>query len=278
MYSQVSPIVPMSFAPNDEQIQILTSWVLQQAPAFGCVPSDCKILVHDFMLPDGKSSAYGIQLADQFSRQLIDPENHLQVIDRRNVREFVEFARPHSDGSADSNFARRVGEMFGAQVMVVGKINKTSNNDFELTLNLLSPTGTEPAKEKTESIHVEAEADFSPLKFSAHDPPRKAVVNGDTLSRYPVKGLSMPACFYMPNPPNTSESKAAHFDGAVLLLAIVGKDGQVVSPLVTKSPGMRLAESAIITMKTWKCRPASLDGKLVPFLIEFEVGFHWYQK
>ena len=89
-----------------------------------------------------------------------------------------------------------------------------------------------------------------------------------------MHGVSLPVCTYMPRPPITKEAKAAKFHGAVILDAVVELDGRITKIRVIKGAGLGLDESAINTLKKWKCKPALKDGKPVladtPFQLTFD--------
>lgn len=88
-------------------------------------------------------------------------------------------------------------------------------------------------------------------------------------------GVSMPACSYTPIPPATKEAKSAKYHGTLVLIGIVELDGTVTHIRVPKAVGFGLDESAIDTLKKWKCKAANgPDGKPVrsdvPFRFEFD--------
>jgi TonB family protein len=88
-------------------------------------------------------------------------------------------------------------------------------------------------------------------------------------------GVSMPACSYTPRPPATKEAKSAKYHGTLVLLGIVELDGTVTHIRVPRGAGFGLDESAIDTLKKWKCKPANgPDGKPVrsdvPFRFDFD--------
>ena len=86
-------------------------------------------------------------------------------------------------------------------------------------------------------------------------------------------GVSMPSCYYMPNPPYTKEAIEAQFVGVVTAEAIVFKSGKLDQIRILKSPGMGLDKSTVSTLKTWKCNPAKLEGKPVSARATFELNF-----
>jgi hypothetical protein len=57
--------------------------------AAGCHAKSCTILVTNFTLPDGNTSAHGMELADQLSSTLAGKEYQLKVIDRALLQSFL---------------------------------------------------------------------------------------------------------------------------------------------------------------------------------------------
>jgi TonB family protein len=86
-------------------------------------------------------------------------------------------------------------------------------------------------------------------------------------------GTTMPSCYYMPRPPYTKEARDAKFEGTVLVQGVVTLDERVTNLRIVKSPGLGLSESVLTTLKTWKCKPATHEGKPVPALVPFEITF-----
>jgi TonB family protein len=64
--------------------------------------------------------------------------------------------------------------------------------------------------------------------------------------------------------------------GIVTLMLVVGKDGRPYDIHMRQSLGMGLDEQAIEAVKTWRFRPATLDGKPVDAQIAVEVNFRLY--
>jgi TonB family protein len=62
------------------------------------------------------------------------------------------------------------------------------------------------------------------------------------------------------NPVYPQEARAKKIQGAVVLTAVIGKDGTIENLLVVKSPDPSLAESAIKAVRTWRYRPYLLNG------------------
>ena len=92
-----------------------------------------------------------------------------------------------------------------------------------------------------------------------------------------MNGVSLPSCYYMPNPPYTKEARKAKIEGAVLLDGVVGLDGKITNIRVLKSLGYGLDENATNTLKKWRCNPAiGPEGKPVSTIVPFQISFRLY--
>jgi TonB family protein len=65
------------------------------------------------------------------------------------------------------------------------------------------------------------------------------------------------------NPTYPKEARAKKIQGAVVLDAIIGKDGAIENLSVTKSPDKLLSQSALDAVRTWRYRPYLLNGEPV---------------
>lgn len=89
-------------------------------------------------------------------------------------------------------------------------------------------------------------------------------------------GVGIPVAIYSPEPSFSDEARKQKVQGIVTLLLVVGKDGRPYNIRMRQSLGMGLDEQAIETVKTWRFRPATLDGKPVDAQIAVEVNFRLY--
>ena len=89
-------------------------------------------------------------------------------------------------------------------------------------------------------------------------------------------GVSAPRVVYDPDPEYSEEARKAHFQGTVVVWAIVGPDGHVREARVQRPVGLGLDEKALEVLKTWRFDPATKDGHPVPVAISIEVGFRLY--
>jgi TonB family protein len=90
------------------------------------------------------------------------------------------------------------------------------------------------------------------------------------------KGVVKPLPIFKPEPPYTKEAKDAKVQGTVILKIVVDAQGNVSEAKVTKSLEKSLDESAVNTVKTWKFKPATKNGKPVSCRPWVEVSFKLY--
>ncbi len=95
---------------------------------------------------------------------------------------------------------------------------------------------------------------------------------------YPAgqKGVSVPEVIYSPEPSFSEEARKAKFQGIVMLLVVVGKDGRTYNVRVGQSLGMGLDEKAIEAVRNWRFHPATLNGQPVATQIAVQVDFRLY--
>ncbi|HEX5000442.1 MAG TPA: energy transducer TonB [Terriglobia bacterium] len=84
-----------------------------------------------------------------------------------------------------------------------------------------------------------------------------------------------PVPVYNPNPAYSEDARKNKITGQVLLEIIVKEDGTVdnASIKLLRKLGYGLDESAITTVRTWKFRPGTENGKPVPVRVTMEVTF-----
>jgi hypothetical protein len=273
--AQESTPAPGATPSDTDQLHDLASRLLKDAAQIGCGKDSCKILVNEFFLADGKSSLYGIQLADQLSSQLSSQKTEGQILDRQYVHEFLEVAHLPENMLLDVGVARWIGGIFGADSIVFGTINWEKGNQIQLSVRLVNVLSGQSGPIAETAIQ-NSNADLSPLKVPQKAPPGGVHVNGEDFYRAGVDGTGSPRCLYMPNPPYSQEARSANFTGVVIVQAIVHVDGSVRDLLVLKTPGLGLTESTLQTMPYWRCQPAMFHGKPVSTFATFEVNFHPY--
>jgi 6-phosphogluconolactonase len=94
------------------------------------------------------------------------------------------------------------------------------------------------------------------------------------IARAGVNGVGIPECLYCPNPPYTNAARAAEFEGAATLLAVITKEGRATNMQVVKDPGFGLRDKAIEAIKKWRFRAAEgPDGRPVDVIVPIQVTF-----
>jgi hypothetical protein len=256
-----------------EQLLSVVSQFLANKEKLGCNPDTCKILVTDFVLPDGRNSPFGIQSAEMLSVALSKGNKSLIVLDRSLVQDFLQEERIPSRFVNQIGVARWLAKKLNADVVVTGELTKKGKKEIDLTTHFVGAKGETQNPLKLVAKFRDDDLDLSPTDTLRPLPPLEDTINGERVYQAGVRGVGFPMCFYMPNPPYTEDAREAQFIGAVMVEALVDLDGKA-KPLqvVYGGPG-GLGEVTRKTMETWKCRPALLDGKPVPTVVPFEVNF-----
>ena len=89
-------------------------------------------------------------------------------------------------------------------------------------------------------------------------------------------GVTMPEAIYSPEPSFSDEARKAKFQGIVMLMVVVGKDGRPYNIRVRQSLGMGLDQQAIAAVRNWRFRPATFQGQPIATQIAVQVDFHLY--
>jgi len=92
----------------------------------------------------------------------------------------------------------------------------------------------------------------------------------------PPPCATAPRPIFAPSPEFSEQGPSRDFKGVSVLAVIVEGDGTTSHIRVVKALGMGLYEQAIKAVKTWKFKPATLDGKSVAVQITVEVTFGLY--
>lgn len=83
-----------------------------------------------------------------------------------------------------------------------------------------------------------------------------------------------PIPVYKPEPNYTPEASKAKLRGTVVLRIMIDESGNVTDVREVSAPlGKRLDESAVKTVRTWRFKPATRNGKPVPVHTKVEISF-----
>ena len=94
---------------------------------------------------------------------------------------------------------------------------------------------------------------------------------------YSVGGnVSAPVPIYKPEPPYSEEARKAKYQGVVVLLIVVDRQGNVADISILKPLGMGLDEKAVTTVRTWKFHPARRNNTPVAVRVSVEITFRLF--
>ena len=106
--------------------------------------------------------------------------------------------------------------------------------------------------------------------FGIPDAPPSAEPEGPIMVGGDVKA---PEKVSAPNPQYTEIARKARIQGVVIVQAIIDKEGNVTNVKVLKGLPMGLEEAAVEAIKSWKFKPATLNGKPVTVYYNLTVNF-----
>jgi TonB family protein len=89
-------------------------------------------------------------------------------------------------------------------------------------------------------------------------------------------GMSPPHITYHQEPEFSESARAAKYQGTVILMLGVNKEGSPTNLRISQPIGCGLDEKAVQAVRNWKFAPAERDGVPVDADIAVEVDFHLY--
>ena len=114
--------------------------------------------------------------------------------------------------------------------------------DFDLGLGIPEPPATSLAANRSRPLRV----------------------NGSVLP---------PRKIHAPWPPYTEEARKSRTQGVVILEAIIDAMGNVTDVKVLKGLPQGLTDSAVVSIRDWKFKPATLEGRPVPVFFNLSIRF-----
>lgn len=103
------------------------------------------------------------------------------------------------------------------------------------------------------------------LKLEAPEPPERVVmVGGDVKAPVRIRDS---------RPRYPLEAREARIEGIVIIQATIDKQGNVIDTRILKGLPMCLDEMAEAAVKTWKFKPATLNGKPVTVYYNLTINF-----
>jgi protein TonB len=85
--------------------------------------------------------------------------------------------------------------------------------------------------------------------------------------------MKRPLAVYRPAPVYPELARAARRQGAVIVEAVIDRQGNVVDARVLRDLGFGLGEAALLAVRTWRYQPATLDGRPVTVYLTVTVNF-----
>jgi TonB family protein len=271
-----------SAPPEIEHLPDLAARLLRHAADADCHPGDCKILVTDFVFPDGLTFPNGIKWADDLSSLFADQQKSIQVADRILFKDFLERERISARLQNSEPVARGLASHFNATVVLVGQARMIKEDVVQLSARFLSVNHSDLIGPSSE---VNLLVDQAPAGLDPTDgllprpplPPLPGTMNGEGVYQGGVQGSGLPSCYYMPSPPYTEDARSTQFSGIIIVEGVVGSDGAVRAVRIVKGAPFGLDESVVKTVSTWMGKPAMLDGKPVATVVPLEMNFRLYR-
>lgn len=175
---------------------------LEYAKIVGCTRTNCRIFVTNFVLPDGNTSQYGMQLADELSREMARQRNDVQIVDHQLLLDLLIKDRIPGT-SVNGSVIRAFAPASKAGFVVLGTTTKREDGFVRLSTDLFELTGNEwngysVATDLAAPIENDAmlpSEPFGPL------PTIMFADDGGVLYQGGSDDVSLPSCTSMPNPP-----------------------------------------------------------------------------
>lgn len=82
-----------------------------------------------------------------------------------------------------------------------------------------------------------------------------------------------PQKVYAPTPVYTEEARLERIQGVVILQAVIDREGNVADVTVLKGLPAQLTERAVETVKSWRFKPATLEGEPVAVYYNLTISF-----
>ena len=217
--------------PEPERVQdlgALATKFLEYAKFVGCAEKDCRIVVTNFVSPDGNTSQYGMQLADELSKEMASQQSDFQVVDHALLQKFLIRDRIPAK-SINAGVLRSIASALQARFVVLGTMTKTDGDVMQLSADLFElAEGDWSGYSAAVNLAAPKASDaILPSEPFGSLPPITSPGSGGNLYRGGVDGVSLPKCTYMPGPGYSEEARKLRINGFVTTQAVVTAEGRM---------------------------------------------------
>jgi len=250
--------------------------ILQSLDNATCRSQECRIVVTNFTFSSGLTSQLGMDLADQFAHELASQASPIQVMGRSQIRSDLERQRIPGSFFTDDKAIRWLGQAVGATAILTGGLEK-SGPSMLLKVRLLACWTEKAGPEESITFSYSGlESDLSPTEAFPEEPPTDNIFSDPALPRVGKSGVTRPACIYCPNPGFTQAARDAKASGTILLDVVISPQGSATDARIIRGAPFGLNERAMSTVRNWKFKPSTLNGKPVTAIVQVEVLFRFY--
>jgi TonB family protein len=229
------------------------------------------VVVFDFVGPDKKSTALGQKIAGDFTDALKKSSASFSVAGRAQIAQAFEENRLSTQALYDAEFKLWFAKKLTAAAMVLGTLEPDGEN-LDIVVDSYIVKDGKALKEFEVTAPLTEQ-----MKLLIDTPADAGKDQSAGLPTSGANGYSVPTCLYCPQAKFSDVAVKNHTQGTILLVVIVGTDGQAHNIHVLRGISDGLTESAIETVQSWKFKPATgPDGVPVAVRQTIEVTFHLY--
>lgn len=277
---QQQPIVYLT--PEQQSgVTALAQMIQKELKKEKCANSTCQVLVVSLTVSTGATCSACILISEALTKSLAELPDPPGVIKRAQFASFMDQERIPSIYLDLHETLVWIGRELGASRVVFGSL-VFKGDSLQLKTKVLKHesfgNSTEISKEMNVKVPLgDLSAGLEPREsFHSLVKPTSSLVRGSDPIEVSGKtpGVSLPSCFYMPNPPYTDAARSAKLSGTVLVEAMISREGEVTDPMIVKGLPFGLNEYTLETLRKWRCKPATRNGEPIPVRIPFEVTFH----
>ena len=92
------------------------------------------------------------------------------------------------------------------------------------------------------------------------------------------KGMTPPQGTYTPEPEYSDVARKKGVQGQAMVRVILNQKGEIVRIGLEKALGYGLDENAMDMVKTWRFKPATIDGKPIAVVMNIQIGFRLFSR